>query len=270
MSSAVSARAVSTRAASVRGDLVDVLHQVAAQGWDGDAGRLAVAQMRRVCHGEASRWTYSAGWFTDEGLADVWEAVNRLLVKGQLELAPVVVRRVAQRSYAGEAAAAQTGVGTPKTRGLVRIARTQRTTSRTTTEALESLPAADPDLPAPVPVWMRVLGVMLMRAGWSYPVPALDAVVASAAVVALNGRRRQSPLAGHTTGVPAAAWSGLALLVAGSGPGCAAENRQGGAAEVFARAGAAGLRVDAETMRLVRGTVAGRALRTARVNRIAA
>ena len=47
----------------------------------------------------------SAGWISDEGLADVWEAVNRLLVKGQIEMAPSVVRRVTQRSYAGQAAA---------------------------------------------------------------------------------------------------------------------------------------------------------------------
>ncbi len=259
-----------TGAKSGGADLVSLLHEVKEQGWDSPAGQAVVAHLRRVCRGEASRWTYSAGWFSDEGLADVWEAVNRLLDKGQLEVAPAVVRRVAQRSYAGEAAAAQTGVGTPKTRGLVRIARTQRSSSLTTTEALESLPAVDTVFETTAPVWMRVLAVMLMRAGWSYPVPALDAVVASAAVVALNGRRRQSPLAGHETGVPAAAWSGLALLVAGSGPGCAADNRQVGAADIFARVGAAGLRLDAETRRLVRGIVAGRCLRTSRVNRIAA
>ena len=256
--------------ASVGVDLVGLLHQVADAGWDSDAGRLTVAHLRRICRGEASRWTYSAGWFSDEGLADVWEAVNRLLAKGQIEVAPSVVRRVAQRSYAGEAAAAQTGVGTPKTRGLVRIARTHRSTSLTTTEALESLPAPDSNLEAPPPVWMRVLAVMLVRAGWSFPVAALDAVVASAAVVALNGRRRQSPLAGHDTGVPPAAWSGLALLVAGSGPGCAAGNRQVGAADLFARVGADGLRQHVETLRLVQGVVAGRSLRTGRINRIAA
>lgn len=251
-------------------DLVGLLHEVEEQGWDSIAGHAAVGHLRRVCRGEASRWTHSAGWFSDEGLADVWEAANRLLVKGQLDVAPAVVRRVAQRSYAGEAAAAQTGVGTPKTRGLVAIARAQRSNSLTTTEALESLPAVDTALEPAVPVWMRVLAVMLMRDGWSYLVPALDAVVASAAVVALNGRRRQSPLAGHDTGVPAAAWSGLALLVAGSGPGCAADNRQVGAPDLFARVGAAGLRLDTETRRLVRGIVAGKSLRTSRVNRIAA
>lgn len=251
-------------------DLVALLREVKEKGWDGAAGRDVVAHMRRLCRGEASRWTYAAGWFSDEGLADVWEAVNRLLVKGQFEVAPVVVRRVAQRTYAGEAAAAQTGVGTPKTRGLVGIARAQRSSRRTTTEALEALPAADNAFETAAPVWMRVLAVMLVRDGWSYPVAALDAVVASAAVVALNGRRRQSPLAGHDTGVPAAAWSGLALLVAGSGPGCAANNRQVGAADIFARVGADGLRQDAETRRLVRGIAAGRSLRTSRVNRIAA
>lgn len=251
-------------------DLVNLLHEVERQGWDGPAGQAAVAHLRRVCRGEASRWTYSAGWFSDEGLADVWEAVNRLLIKGQIEVAPAAARRVAQRSYAGEAAAAQTGIGTPKTRGLVRMARTQRSNSLTTTEALESFSAVDTAVETVAPVWMRVLAVMLMRDGWSYPVPPLDAVVASAAVVALNGRRRQSPLAGHDTGVPASAWSGLALLVAGSGPGCAAGNRQLGAADIFARVGAAGLRMDAEVMRLVRGIVAGKSLRTSRVNRIAA
>lgn len=74
-------------------DLVGLLREVKGKGWDGAAGRAVVAYLCRVCRGEASRWTYSAGWFSDEGIADVWEAVNRLLVKGQFEVAPVVIRR---------------------------------------------------------------------------------------------------------------------------------------------------------------------------------
>ena len=251
-------------------ELVGLLRAVAVQGWDSDVGAAAVLHFRRICRHEAGRWKYSAGRFTDEGLADVWEAANSVLLKGQAETAPAIVRRVAQRSYAGEAAAAQTGIGSPKTRGLVKLAKSDDAMSRTTPDALDELLVADVSERPRAPIWMRVVAVMLARAGWEYPIPPLDAVVASAAVIAMNGRRRQSPLAAHDTGVPAAAWSGLALLVAGSGPGCAATNRQPGASDIFAQVGAAGLRIDTEMRRLVRGVVTGKYLRTGRSHRVAA
>src|SRR4051812_45228024 len=99
--------------------MVDLLRVVAVRGWGSDVGSAAVVHLRRSCRSEAARWKSSAGRFSDEGLADVWEAANSLLLKGQADTAPAIVRRVAQRCYAVEAAAAQTGIGSPKSRGLV-------------------------------------------------------------------------------------------------------------------------------------------------------
>jgi hypothetical protein len=53
--------------------LVDLLAQVAEQGWGSDAGRQAIGIMRIACRREAAEWTRAAGWLTDEGLSVVWE-----------------------------------------------------------------------------------------------------------------------------------------------------------------------------------------------------
>ncbi|HEY5150628.1 MAG TPA: hypothetical protein VIJ23_12555, partial [Mycobacterium sp.] len=99
--------------------LSDLLAMVATQGWGSPPGREAVEVMRRACRREAARWTRSAGWLTDEGLAVVWEQMDRLVKAGRFGDSPGLLRVVVRRAYAGEAAAAQTGVGSPTTRGLV-------------------------------------------------------------------------------------------------------------------------------------------------------
>ena len=75
--------------------------------------------MRRACRREARSWTRTAGWLTDEGLAIVWEQMDHLVKTGRFDDAPGLLRVVVRWAYAGEAAAAQTGVGSPTTRGLI-------------------------------------------------------------------------------------------------------------------------------------------------------
>ena len=75
--------------------------------------------MRRACRREATRWTKTAGWLTDEGLSAVWEQMDRLVRTNRVQDAPGLLPIVVRRVYAGEAAAAQTGMGSPTTRGLI-------------------------------------------------------------------------------------------------------------------------------------------------------
>ena len=89
---------------------------------------------------------------------------------------------------------------------------------------------------------MRTLAAVLAVQGWQWPVPPLHAVMASAAGVARSGRRSRSVLAGHHTGVPAATWSALDLLIFGSGPGCQPESRTPGVSVQIDLLGAAGIR----------------------------
>jgi len=230
--------------------LSDLLAVVATEGWSSGAGREAVEVMRRACRREAARWTRSAGWLTDEGLAVVWEQMDRLVKAGRFEDAPGLLRVVARRAYAGEAAAAQTGVGSPTTRGLIAAIR-----SSDTDETQPSLVA---------PPWMRTLAAVLAVQGWAWPVPPLHAVMASAAGVARSGRRCRSVMAAHHTGVPAATWSALDLLTFGSGPGCQPESRTPGVSVQIDLLGAAGIRGNTELMRIVDVAVSGRLVRTGR------
>ncbi len=245
-------------------ELPGLLADVAALGWDSPAGRRAVELMRQACRREASRWTRTAGWLTDEGLATVWEQLHRLVLAGRFEDAPGLLRVVVRRAYAGEAAAAQTGFGSPTTRGL--IAAIQRSEARTVRDlADEAADVRRDEVAGPVaPPWMRTLAAVLAVEGWRWPVPALHAVMASAAGVARTGRRSRSALAAHDTGVPAATWSALDLLTFGSGPGCQPESRTPGASVQIDLLGAAGIRCNPALMRIVKAAVAGHPVRTGR------
>ncbi len=132
-----------------------LLADVAQFGWDSPAGRRAVELMRQACRREASRWTRTAGWLTDEGLAMVWEQMNRLVLAGRFDDAPGLLRVVVRRAYAGEAAAAQTGFGSPTTRGL--IGAIQRSEAGTVRElADDPVDVGRDDVAGPVaPPWMR-------------------------------------------------------------------------------------------------------------------
>jgi hypothetical protein len=97
-----------------RASLPDLLREVATDGWNSPAGTRAVTVMQRACRREAMRWTWTAGWMTDEGLADTWEQMDRLMRSGRFEDAPGLLLKVVRRAYAGEAAAVQTGWDRPQ------------------------------------------------------------------------------------------------------------------------------------------------------------
>jgi len=244
--------------------LSDVLRAVASQGWSSAAGREAVEVMRRACRREAAHWTRTAGWLTDEGLATVWEQMDHLVKTGRFEDAPGLLRVVVRRAYAGEAAAAQTGVGSPTTRGLIAAVRSSEAAPVGQIGVEDSTPAPDDSPPLVAPPWMRMLAAVLAVEGWRWPVPPLHAVMASAAGVARSGRRCRSVMAAHHTGIPAATWSALDLLTFGSGPGCQPESRTPGVSVQIDLLGAAGIRGNQELMRIVAAAVSGRPVRTGR------
>jgi hypothetical protein len=188
-----------------------------------------------------------------------------LMKTGRFDDAPGLLRVVVRRAYAGEAAAAQTGVGSPTTRGLIAAIRSSEASS---VDAIDvDVPTPDVDTTAPsvvAPPWMRTLAAVLAVQGWAWPVPPLHAVMASAAGVARSGRRCRSVMAAHHTGVPAATWSALDLLTFGSGPGCQPESRTPGVSVQIDLLGAAGIRGNAELMRIVAAAVSGRPVRTGR------
>lgn len=257
-------RAQTTMDASVGEDLSTLLAAVAAEGWGGDAGRRAVGIMRSACRREAMHWVRRAGWLTDEGLSDVWEQMDRLMRAGRFADAPGLLRIAVRRAYAAEAAAAQTCMGSSSTRGLIGAVRRADVHAVTgLDEESQVVDTGGSSRPA-APAWMRTLAAVLAIEGWSWPVPPLDAVMASAAAAASTSRRCRSTMAAHRTGVPAATWSALELLTLGSGPGCRPEARATGAAMQIDALGAAGVRANPELMRVVRAAVQGRTVRTGR------
>ena len=245
-------------------DLSGLLAVVAAEGWGGDAGRQAVGIMRSACRREAMHWIRTAGWLTDEGLSDVWEQLDRLVRAGRFADGPGLLRVAVRRAYAAEAAAAQTCMGSASTRGLIGAVRHADAHAVTAfDEDLQVVGSGESGRSA-APPWMRTLAAVLAMEGWSWPVPPLNAVMASAAGAASTSRRCRSTMAAHRTGVPAATWSALELLTLGSGPGCRPEARATGAAVQIDALGAAGVRANAELMRVVRAAIEGRSVRTGR------
>ena len=208
--------------------------------------------MRRACRREAAHWTRTAGWLTDEGLAVVWEQMDHLVKAGRFDDAPGLLRVVVRRAYAGEAAAAQTGVGSPTTRGLIAAIRS----SAASPDRADRCRGLARRRRRTRRRWWRRRGCgrwprCSRLQGWRWPVPPLHAVMASAAGVARSGRRCRSVMAAHHTGVPAATWSALDLLTFGSGPGCQPESRTPGVSVQIDLLGAAGIRGNPELMRIV-------------------
>jgi hypothetical protein len=243
-------------------DLSALLTAVAGEGWGGDAGRRAIGIMRSACRREATHWTRRAGWLTDEGLSDVWEQMDRLVLAGRFADAPGLLRVAVRRAYAAEAAAAQTCMGSASTRGLIGAVRSADVHAVSALVG-DSRAVEVSDRPV-APAWMRTLAALLAVEGWAFPVPPLHAVMASAAGAASSSRRCRSAMTAHETGVPAATWSALDLLTLGSGPGCRPEARAIGMSMQFDALGAAGVRSNRELMRVVRAAVEGRAVRTGR------
>ena len=245
--------------------LVSLLAAVADQGWGSDSGHQAIGIMQLACRREAAQWTRKAGWLTDEGLAVVWEQIDRLVRAGRFADAPGLLRIAVRRAYAAEAAAAQTCMGSASTRGLIGAVRDSDigAVSELVGDAGAGVDDHEPATLA-APGWMRTLAAMLAREGWSWPVPPLRAVMASAAGAAISSRRARSRMAVHQTGVPDATWSALDLLTVGSGPGCRPESKVTGAAVQIELFGAKGIRSNPELMRVIRAAVQGRPVRTGR------
>ena len=245
--------------------LVSLLAAVADQGWGSDSGNQAIGIMRLACRREAAQWTRKAGWLTDEGLAVVWEQIDRLVRAGRFADAPGLLRIAVRRAYAAEAAAAQTCMGSASTRGLIGAVRDSDigAVSELVGDAGAGVDDHEPATSA-APGWMRTLAAVLAREGWSWPVPPLRAVMASAAGAAISSRRARSRMAVHQTGVPDATWSALDLLTVGSGPGCRPESKMTGAAVQIELFGVKGIRSNLELMRIIRAAVEGRPVRTGR------
>ena len=245
-------------------DLSSLLAVVAGDGWGSAAGNQAIRIMRSVCRREAVHWRHKAGWLTDEGLAPVWEQMDRLVRAGRFDDAPGLLRVAVRRAYAAEAAAMQTCMGSASTRGLIGAVRRDdvRPVGEFTDETLAASGEADGE--RAVPAWMRALAAVLAMEGWAWPVSPLDAVVASAVGAASTSRRCRSAMAAHETGVPAATWSALDLLTLGSGPGCRPEARSIGVSMQFDAFGPSGVRGNRELMRVVRAAVGGHPVRTGR------
>ena len=83
-------------------------------------------------------------------------------------------------------------------------------------------------------------------------------------LVARSGRNSRSVMAGHHTGVPAATWSALDLLIFGSGPGCDASSPDSGSGRTDRPARRSGLRSNPSLLRIVRAAVHGRPCATGR------
>ena len=247
-----------------RSRLADLLSMVAQQGWESEAGREAIRIVQGACRREAAEWTRTAGWLTDEGLSVVWEQLDRLVRAGRFADAPGLLRIAARRAYAAEAAAAQTGLGSVSSRGLIGAVRRADLHAVSQLDDTSDHAGPGPEEELEAPVWMRTLAAVLAREGWSWPVPPLRAVMASAAGAAISSRRARSRMAVHQTGVPDATWSALDLLTVGSGPGCRPESKVTGAAVQIELFGVKGIRSNLELMRIIRAAVEGRPVRTGR------
>lgn len=247
-----------------RSRLADLLSMVAQQGWESEAGREAIRIMQAACRREAAEWTRTAGWLTDEGLSVVWEQLDRLVRAGRFADAPGLLRIAARRAYAAEAAAAQTGLGSVSSRGLIGAVRRADLHAVSQLDDTSDHAGPGPEEELEAPVWMRTLAAVLAMEGWAWPIPPLCAVMASAAGAASTSRRCRSAMSAHETGVPSATWSALELLTLGSGPGCRPEARTVGIAVQVDFAGAAGVRGNRNLMRVIKAAVQGHSVRTGR------
>jgi len=216
--------------------------------------------MPSACRREALHWIRTVGWLTDEGLSDGWEQMDRLVRAGRFANGPGLLRVAVRWAYAAE----QTCMGSASTRGLIGAVRRADVSAVGALDGEAQAAEADESSRPAAPPWMRTLAAVLAMEGWSWPVPPLHAVMASAAGAASTSRRCRSTMAAHRTGVPAATWSALDLLTLGSGPGCRPEARATGVAMQIDALGAAGVRANPGLMRVVRAAVEGRTVRTGR------
>ncbi len=234
------------------------------RGWDSAAGTEVVQLIRASVRREEARWRGRAGDLGEAAVSEVWEALAHWVNSGDTTDPIVILRAQTRRKVASHAAAAQTGIGTPRTAGLCGLARQMVVTELPPSDILSEAPHSGAET-VPVPEWMQVLGAMLLRAGWAWPIPPTDALVAAAEVAVHSKRRGRSALGKHPTGVPAGTWSALEILVAGSAPSRRIQAAWPSPAVTYRTGGAAAVQDSTEVQRLVRSAVAGSPARSGRV-----
>lgn len=160
-------------------DLSSLLAVVAGDGWGSAAGNHAIRIMRSACRRETIHWRHKAGWLSDEGLAPVWQQMDRLVRAGRFDDAPGLLRLAARRAYAAEATAMQTGMGSSSTRGLIGAVRRDdvRPVGEFTDEAVTASGEADGEraVPAGGSFDRGVDAVRCVRAGRCPGQPGADA-----------------------------------------------------------------------------------------------
>lgn len=236
--------------------------------WNGVSGRAAVATIVRVCRAEAPNWLRRAGHLGDVGVGPAWEALAGWLKSDRSVDPMAILRRTVQRVYAAEAAAVELGAGDPVRRPKLLVQQVREAHAPRRADVDLSLRAAADQVswsgPVDRPAWLQVTAALLVASGWRHPQPAGECLAAMAAETSCSGRRSASALARRATGVPAATWSALALLAAGSGPGCAPERAWPGVPAIYAVGGAEAVRESTEVRRIIKGAVEGRAVRSGR------
>lgn len=253
-----------------------LLETVDSVGWNGPAGRAVLELLRRESRREAARWVRQAGSLDEAAVAAGWETADEWLRSDRSQDPIGWVRRTVRRVMEAEAGAVQTGMGDPvQRRKLVKALADMRAVdpSRTMIRSMRaeldesltaSLDAGEPSVPADQPAWLPVIARMLQRAGWAWPQSALTCLQAVWMATASGRKRSASAFTLPATGVPAETWSALALLVAGSGPGCKAAHRWPGARGVHKGGKSQAICESPEVRRIVRHAVAGSAVRSSR------
>lgn len=247
------------------------------QGWRGRAGARIGAVIMAEATAIASRWRHAGGDVTGYAVGGAWEEVmrDRERLASDPDASPLAaIRSALSRWYATEVGAVQTGMGDPvRNRSSVRtiVAHCKEQgrlgvvdLDEALTEDAGTVPTASSRADG-APAWARAVALLLARQGWAWPASAVACLVAVDADTERSGRRRAPAPALLSTGVPSETWSALALLVAGSGPGCAIETSWPGAKRIFATGGGSALRESSEVHRLVDAAVAGRAVRSGRL-----
>lgn len=253
-----------------------LLERLDQEGWTGSAGRGILEILRRESIREAAKWESAAGTLGEVAVAAGWEAIESWRASDRTRAPISFVRQEVSRVMRAETAAAQLGTGDPvQRRRLVQTMADlrQQDPSRTVVRSMraefdESVYALQDEPTAQVametPPWLRVVARLLERQGWTWPQAPLSCLEL-VWVATEEGRKRSASALDFTfTGVPTQTWSALALLVAGSGPGCRLENRWYGAGRLFEVGGARAVCGSTEVRRIVRHAVAGTAVRSSR------
>ncbi|AZI57176.1 hypothetical protein EH165_02400 [Nakamurella antarctica] len=245
--------------------LMDLLERVRShhRGWDSAAGVEVLALVRSRVRRAETQWIHTAGDLGEASVSEVWEELDRWVRSGaDTDPGPILTAQ-ARKKTAAHAAAAQTGMGSSRTKGLVALAK-ERAIMLTELSAADQLCERDltPTEHLGCPLWMQTVTLMLTKAGWNWPILPDDALIAAVEQAVYGHRRARSSLVRHGTGLPAGVWSALELLVDGSAPSCRIQTAWVPPIQTFAIAGVDAVSSCREVRRLVAAAVAGAPSRT--------